>query len=153
MSQGTGLLNTSGVTSATYTKAGITYKDLVTIVPKLKRGYAAGAKWAMNNATLYNQIYGLVDANKRPVFIMDPKNESIGKILGFDVLVDDNLEDGTIIFGNFQYMAYNMPSGIMVDKSTQSSFRSGLIDYRAMALADTKCIVPEAFVVAKAAEA
>ncbi|MDD5967656.1 MAG: phage major capsid protein [Blautia sp.] len=153
VSQGTGLLNTSGITSATYTKAGITYKDLVTIVPKLKRGYAAGAKWAMNNATLYNQIYGLVDANKRPVFIMDPKNESIGKILGFDVLVDDNLEDGTIIFGNFQYMAYNMPSGIMVDKSTQSSFRSGLIDYRAMALADTKCIVPEAFVVAKAAEA
>ena len=150
--QGTGLLNTDGVTSATYTKAGATYKDLVTIIPKLKRGYAAGAKWAMNNATLYNQIYGMVDGNKRPVFITDPKGESMGKILGFDVVIDDNIEDGTMIFGNFQYMAYNMPSGIMVDKSTQSSFRSGLIDYRAMALADTKCIVPEAFVVAKAAE-
>ena len=150
--QGTGLLNTDGVTSATYTKAGATYKDLVTIIPKLKRGYAAGAKWAMNNATLYNQIYGIVDGNKRPVFITDPKGESMGEILGFDVVIDDNIEDGTMIFGNFQYMAYNMPSGIMVDKSTQSSFRSGLIDYRAMALADTKCIVPEAFVVAKAAE-
>lgn len=150
--QGTGLLNTDGVTSATYTKAGATYKDLVTIIPKLKRGYAAGAKWAMNNATLYNQIYGMVDGNKRPVFITDPKGESMGKILGFDVVIDDNIEDGTMIFGNFQYMAYNMPSGIMVDKSTQSSFRSGLIDYRAMTLADTKCIVPEAFVVAKAAE-
>lgn len=152
-SQGTGILNTDGVTSATYTKSGATYKDLVSIIPQLKRGYAAGAKWAMNNATLYNQIYGLVDSNKRPVFITDPKSESIGKILGFDVVVDDNIEDGTMIFGNFQYMAYNMPSGIMVDKSTQSSFKSGLIDYRAMALADTKCIVPEAFVVAKAAEA
>ena len=150
--QGTGLLNTDGVTSATYTKAGATYKDLVTIIPKLKRGYAAGAKWAMNNATLYNQIYGMVDGNKRPVFITDPKGESMGKILGFDVVIDDNIEDGTMIFGNFQYMAYNMPSGIMVDKSTQSSFRSGLIDYRAMTLADTKCILPEAFVVAKAAE-
>ena len=152
-SQGTGLLNTDGVTSTTYTKAGATYKDLVAIIPKLKRGYAAGAKWAMNNATLYNQIYGMVDGNKRPVFITDPKGESIGKILGFDVVIDDNIEDGTMIFGNFQYMAYNMPSGIVVDKSTQSSFRSGLIDYRAMALADTKCIVPEAFVVAKPAEA
>lgn len=151
-SQGTGILNTTGVTSAAYTKAGATYKDLVSIIPQLKRGYAAGAKWAMNNATLYNQIYGLVDSNKRPVFITDPKSESIGKILGFDVVVDDNIADGTMIFGNFQYMAYNMPSGIMVDKSTQSSFKSGLIDYRAMALADTKCIVPEAFVVAKAAE-
>lgn len=151
--QGTGLLNTDGVTNATYTKAGATYKDLVTIIPKLKRGYAAGAKWAMNNATLYNQIYGMVDGNKRPVFITDPKGESIGKILGFDVVIDDNIGDGTMIFGNFQYMGYNMPSGIVVDKSTQSSFRSGLIDYRAMALADTKCIVPEAFVVAKPAEA
>ena len=150
--QGTGLLNTDGVTSATYTKAGATYKDLVTIIPKLKRGYAAGAKWAMNNATLYNQIYGMVDGNQRLVFITDTKGESMGKILGFDVVIDDNIEDGTMIFGNFQYMAYNMPSGIMVDKSTQSSFRSGLIDYRAMTLADTKCIVPEAFVVAKAAE-
>ena len=152
-SQGTGILNTAGVASATYTKAGATYKDLVSIIPQLKRGYAAGAKWAMNNATLYSQIYGLVDSNKRPVFITDPKSESIGRILGFDVVVDDNIEDGTMIFGNFQYMAYNMPSGIMVDKSAQSSFKSGLIDYRAMALADTKCIVPEAFVVAKAAEA
>ena len=91
--QGTGLLNTDGVTSATYTKAGATYKDLVTIIPKLKRGYAAGAKWAMNNATLYNQIYGMVDGNKRPVFITDPKGESMGKILGFDVVIDDKIED------------------------------------------------------------
>ena len=152
-SQGTGILNTSGVTAVSYTKAGITYKDTVGIIPKLKRGYANGAKWAMSNATLYNQFYGMVDTNGRPVFIADPKNEGIGKILGFEVVVDDNIAEGTIIFGNFQYMGYNLPEGIAVEKSTESSFRSGLIDYRAMAIADTKCIVPEAFVVATAAAA
>ena len=68
-------------------------------------------------------------------------------------MVDDNIPDGTLIFGNFRYMGYNMPEGIAVEKSTQSSFKSGLIDYRAMAIADTKCIVPEAFVIATAAEA
>lgn len=151
--QGTGLLNTTGVTSAVYTKAGATYKDIVSVIPKLKRGYANGAKWAMSNATLYGQIYGLVDSNNRPVFIADPKSEEVGKILGFEVVVDDNIPDGTMIFGNFQYMGYNMPEGIAVEKSTQSSFKSGLIDYRALAVADTKCIVPEAFVVATAAEA
>lgn len=151
-SQGTGILNTAGTVSANYTAAGATYKDIVAVIPKLKRGYAAGAKWAMNNATLYNQIYGLVDSNKRPVFIADPKNESIGKILGFEVVVDDNIPDGTMIFGNFQYMGYNMVDGIAVEVSTQSSFKSGLIDYRAMAVADTKCIVPEAFVIVTAGE-
>ena len=59
VNQGTGLLNTTGTTKATYTKTGVTYKDLVSIVPKLKRGYSNGARWAMSNATLYNQIYGL----------------------------------------------------------------------------------------------
>lgn len=150
--QGTGILKTAGTVSANYTAAGATYKDIVAVIPKLKRGYAAGAKWAMNNATLYNQIYGLVDSNKRPVFIADPKNESIGKILGFEVVVDDNIPDGTMIFGNFQYMGYNMVDGIAVEVSTQSSFKSGLIDYRAMAVADTKCIVPEAFVIVTAGE-
>lgn len=149
--QGTGLLNTEGVTGTTYTAAGATYKDIVSVIPKLKRGYANGAKWAMSNATLYSQIYGLVDTNNRPVFIADPKAEQVGKILGFEVVVDDNIPEGTMIFGNFQYMGYNMPEGIAVEKSTESSFKSGLIDYRAMAIADTKCIVPEAFVVVKAA--
>ena len=153
VNQGTGLLNTTGTTKATYTKTGVTYKDLVSIVPKLKRGYSNGARWAMSNATLYNQIYGLVDANGKPVFIADPKAEEIGKILGFPVVVDDNISDGTMIFGNFQYMAYNMPEGVAIEKSTESSFRSALIDFRGMAIADCKCIVPEAFVIATAATA
>ena len=153
VNQGTGLLNTTGTTKATYTKTGVTYKDLVSIVPKLKRGYSNGARWAMSNATLYNQIYGLVDANGKPVFIADPKAEEIGKILGFPVVVDDNISDGTMIFGNFQYMAYNMPEGVAIEKSTESSFRSALIDFRGMAIVDCKCIVPEAFVIATAATA
>lgn len=149
--EGTGLLEgitwTPDVNSLTFDKtAGLTYADVVAVVGKLKRGYANGAKWAMNNATLYSLFYGLVDTNKRPIFISDPKNESIGKILGFDVVVDDNLADEVILFGNFNYMGYNLPEGIMVEVSTQSSFKSGRVDYRAMAIADCKPIVTEAFV-------
>ena len=43
-------------------------------------------------------------------------------------------------------MGYNIPEGIMVEVSRESSFKSGLIDYRAMAVADCKPIVAEAFV-------
>ena len=148
--QGTGILN--GITwdatnSLTFSKtAGLTYADVTKTVALLKRGYAAGAAWAMNNATLFNLFYGLVDGNKRPIFINDPKEESIGKVLGFPVVVDDNLADETILFGNFQYMGYNIAEGIAVEVSRESSFKSGLIDYRAMAIADCKPIAPEAFV-------
>lgn len=149
--QGTGILNgvtwTANANAFTFNKtAGLAYADVVKAVAALKRGYANGACWAMNNATLYNLFYGLVDANKRPIFIADPKNEGIGKILGFPVVVDDYLADETILFGNFGYMAYNLPEGITVEASRESSFKRGLIDYRAMAIADCKPIVTEAFI-------
>ena len=157
--QGTGLL--SGITwtagknmiQADKTK-GITYADVVKTVALLKRGYSNGAKWAMNNAALYTEFYGMVDSTGRPVFIADPKTEGIGKILGHEVVIDDNFPDDTVVLGNFsQYMGYNLPEGIAVEVSRESSFRKGLIDYRALAIADCKPIVAEAFVkLCKAAE-
>lgn len=144
--QGTGILADGQITNNVTYSGSVTYGDVVKTVANLKRGYANGAVWAMNNATLYNQFYGLVDGNKRPIFIADPKAEEIGKILGFPVVVDDYIADGTVIFGNFKYMGYNLPEGIAIEKSTQSSFKNGLIDYRAMAIADCKPIIGEAFV-------
>ncbi|HDR7790931.1 phage major capsid protein [Bacillus mobilis] len=144
--QGTGLV--TGVTWNATNSFDLTgkYTDFTKALAMLKRGYAAGAKFAMSNATLYNKVYSLVDANGRPIFIADPKNESIGYILGKEVVIDDNLADGTIILGNLNYMGYNIPQGIMIEVSRESSFKSGLIDYRAMAIADTKPLVGEAFI-------
>ncbi|MDR2898696.1 MAG: phage major capsid protein [Clostridiales bacterium] len=149
--QGAGLLTgvtwVDGVNSLTFSKtAGLSYSDCTKTIAALKRGYANGAKWAMNNATLYNLFYGMMDGTQRPIFITDPQSESIGKILGFPVVVDDNIAGETIFFGNFNYMGYNMPDGSVVEVSRDSSFKSGLIDYRAMTVADCKPIVPEAFV-------
>ena len=127
--------------------ADVTYKDVVALVALLKRGYTAGAKMAMNNATLYNIFYGMLDGAQRPIFIADPKNESIGKVLGFPVVIDDNIADNTVYFGNFsKYFGFNMPEGITVESSRESSFKKGVVDYRAMAIADCKPLVAEAFV-------
>ena len=62
------------------------------------------------------------------------------------MIIDDYITDETAIFGNFNYMGYNMQEGITVEASRESSFKKGLIDYRAMAIADCKPIVSEAFV-------
>lgn len=148
--QGTGIL--TGITwdasnSFTFAVDGTPeYTDFTKMLAMLKRGYGAGAKFAMSNATLYNLVYSLVDANGRPIFITDPKTEEIGFILGKPVVVDDNIPDDTILLGNFNYMGYNIPQGIMIEVSRESSFKSGLIDYRALAIADTKPLVSEAFV-------
>lgn len=137
---------TDGTNAVEYATTGLTYADVVSLISLLKRGYAKNAKFAMNNKTLYNQVYSLVDQNKRPIFIQDLQNDIIGKILGFEVVVDDNLDDGEIIFGDFNYLGVNMVDGIAIDVSTQSSFKAGRVDYRAMTIADSKVIVPEAFV-------
>ncbi len=148
--QGTGLETitwTAGTNAVEYANGSTPdYADFVATMALLKRGYSQGAKWAMNNATLYTHVYGIVDQNKRPIFIADPKNESIGYILGREVIIDDNIADGDIYLGNFNYMGYNIPEGIVIEVSRESSFRSGLIDYRALAIADCKPIVAEAFV-------
>lgn len=146
--QGTGL--EKGITwnegTNLVTTTALTFQNITTAISKLKRGYSQGAKFAMNNATLYNSVYGLMDGNKRPVFVQNTQDDSVGKILGFEVVVDDNIADNEIFFGNFQYMGYNMPNGIAVESSTQSSFKSGKVDYRGMAIADCKPIVDEAFI-------
>lgn len=122
------------------------YTDFTKALALLKRGYSAGAKFAMSNATLYNHVYGVMDNNQRPIFIQDAQNETVGYIFGKEVVIDDHIEDGTILLGNFQYAGFNLPQGIALEKSTESSFRSGLIDFRAMAVADCKPLVDEAFV-------
>lgn len=132
--------------SLTYTHgAKPTYDSFTDMMGKLKRGYSAGASWAMNNATLYTHVYGLKDGNGRPIFIQDPKTEGIGYILGKPVIIDDNISDGVIYLGNFSYYGYNIPSGIVIEADRSSSFKQGLIDFRAMAVCDAKPIVEEAF--------
>lgn len=145
--QGTGLI--TGITwdatnSFTYADKPA-YTDFTKMLGMLKRGYGANAKFAMNNASLYNLIYSLTDDNKRPLFIADPQQQQIGYILGKPIIIDDYIPDDTILLGDFNYMGYNLPQGVLLEVSRESSFKSGLIDYRALAIADCKPLVPEAF--------
>ena len=154
---GTGSYQGKGLEALTWTanqnmiqvaKGGsIKYDDVINAIALLKRGYAQGAKFAMNNSTLYKTFYSMVDNNKRPIFIADLQNGTIGKILGFEIVVDDNIADNVVYFGNYKkYLGVNIPEGIMIETSRESSFKKGLIDYRALAIADCQPLVDEAFV-------
>ena len=130
------------------------FGDVVEAMALLKRGYARNAKWAINNATLYRSLYSITDEVNRPIVINDVSGSGPSRILGHEVIVDDYLPDDVILFGDFNFYGANIPErGIALDVSRESSFKSGLVDYRALAIADAKPIVDEAFVmIAKATE-
>lgn len=121
------------------------YVTFAKALAMLKRGYSMGAVWAMNNTTLYNRIVSIVDTVGRPIF-NEAKDGNADRVLGKSIVIDDFIPDDVILLGNFQYYAMNYPQDIVLEVSRDSSFRKGLIDYRAMAIADGKPIIPEAFI-------
>ena len=125
--------------------AELTADNLLAAIALLPAGYAAGAKFAMSTATLFGQVYPIKDGNER-YFFTDPERGGVRRLFGFEIVLDDNIPAGTILFGNFRYYGVNIPQGVAVEVSRESGFTSGLIDYRALCIADGKPIVPGAFV-------
>jgi HK97 family phage major capsid protein len=122
----------------------LTADNLLELIAMLPAGYAGGAKFAMSYSTLFSQVYPLKDACGAYHFI---HTESGGqhRLFGFEIVVDDNIPAGTILFGNFKYYGANVPQGVLVEVSRESGFTSGLIDYRALCICDAKPILPAAF--------
>ena len=144
--QPTGIL--SGVTwnsGNTISTTALTADNLLAAIALMPAGYAAGAKFAMSTATLFSQVYTLKDGNQAYHFT-DTEKGGVHRLFGFPIVLDDNIPAGTVIFGNFKYYGVNIPSGVAVEMSRESGFTSGLIDYRALCIADGKPIVPGAFV-------
>ncbi len=138
----------SGVTwnsANTVTTSALTADNLLAAIALMPAGYAAGAKFAMSTATLFGQVYTLKDGNQAYHFT-DTERGGVHRLFGFPIVLDDNIPAGTILFGNFRYYGVNVPSGVAVEMSRESGFTSGLIDYRALCIADGKPIVPGAFV-------
>ena len=125
--------------------AALTADNLLSLVALLPAGYAAGAKFAMSPATLFGSVYPLKDGENR-YFFTDPERGGVRRLFGFEIVLDDNIPAGTILFGNFRYYGVNIPQGVAIEVSRESGFTSGLIDYRALCIADGKPIVPGAFV-------
>ena len=144
--QPTGIL--SGVTwndGNTISTNTMTADNLLALIAKLPGSYAGGAKFAMSTATLFGSIYPLKDGDGAYLFT-DAESGGVRRLFGFPVVLDDNIPAGTVLFGNFRYYGVNVPEGVAMEVSRESGFTSGLIDFRALCIADGKPIVPGAFV-------
>lgn len=147
---GTGLASIAwtAANSATYAKGGVPkFTDLTGIAALLKAGYGANAKWVMSNQTLFSMIWGMTNSvSGQPIFVNNPQTEGIGYLLGRPVILDDYVGFGNFFFGNFDFLAYNLPLSISIEKSLESSFKLNLIDYKACMIADVQVITDDAFV-------
>jgi HK97 family phage major capsid protein len=126
--------------------AGAVVDGVLKAIAMLPAGYANGAKFAMSNATLFGSVYPAKTSDGALRLMQDAQNGSVRRLFGFPIVIDDNIPANTIIFGNFKYYGINVPSSVAVETSRESGFTSGLIDYRALCIADAKPIVPAAFV-------
>lgn len=148
-SQPTGLLKAGEITqTATFTKAAMTYPDLLKVLGLLPTAYSNGAKITMNRKLFYGEVLGLVDANKKPIVVQDVQNTAKYNLLGYPVVVNDLVPDDTIVFGDFSYYYLNWAMAPEIKSDESVGFRSGSTVYRSLALVDGKKAIAEAFVVA-----
>ena len=131
----------------------LSYSDIIGAIAMLASDYCTGASFAMSHKTLYQSVYGMTDEVARPIYVQDVAERGKGTLLGFPLVLDDFLADGDVIFGDFSLLGFNLPNGLAVERSTESGFRNGTIDFRCLAIADSQVIVPEAFTrITKASE-
>lgn len=122
------------------------WRDLLKLLGMLRRGYAQKAKLAMNNRTLFDYVFSAFSDDNVPVFLSNLQDSGSMRLVGKQIVIDDYLSDGEIIFGDWSKIAYNLPEGIAIERSREAGFTSGQTMFRGLAIADSKVILPEAFV-------
>lgn len=118
-----------------------TAAELVELVGYLKGGYKRRAKFLMNSQTFWGSVVAAQDNSKYKILTDD-----YTRILGYPVLLDDNVAAGDIFFGDFKKVVANLSQNIKVDRSAESGFAYNAIDYRGTAIFDCDIAVAEAFV-------
>lgn len=145
----TGILASGAVTqTGTYTKAAMTYKDLCKIIGTIPTQYLPGASFAMPRALFYGEVLGMTDTAGNRVVVADAQAPAKFNILGYPVIVDDNITADNVIFGDLREgYTFNFAQAPAVRRDESAGFRAGTTVYRAMALADGKVVNKDALCV------
>ena len=119
------------------------YADICNLVALLPAGYDAEAKFLTSKKTLYNDIKGIVDTNKRPIF--DPVEKTL---FGYPVVIDDYVPSThhEVFLGKWTDVVGNLSQPVNVARSDQSGFLNNSIDFRGTAIFDSKLAKTDAVV-------
>jgi len=140
---GSGSSEPTGLTSIdatghTYTKAAITFTDILAIIASLPTEYTPGAAFVMSRTTFWANVLAVKDSDNRPIVVADAQSPAKFNVLGFPVILEDEI--GTdIVFGDLKEgYAFNFGKEPVVDRDASVGFRVGSDCFRVMALGDGK---------------
>ena len=144
--QPTGILKTISTATGTFTKAKAKYSDLINIIAALSSGPAKNAVFAMPRKLFFTDVIGIEDQSGQPVCHVDVESPAKYNILGYHVILDDNIPVDNILFGDFKAYKMNIAKAPTVSRDDSVGFRTGTSVYRSLALADGKLALADAFV-------
>lgn len=122
----------------------ISYQDITNCIGLLPSAFDANAKWLMNKATFYQQIMQIVDGNGNLIAIQSLADGGAWRIMGYPVLIDDNVDAGVVFFGDYTKVVGNLSQDIRVESSAESGFLNNAIDFRGTAIFDCNIAQPTA---------
>lgn len=144
--QAKGIVTSISSATGTFTKAGATYKDMIKIIASLGTKYARNAVLIMQRKLFYGDVMGIVGTDGKPVVHPDVESPSKFNFLGYPIILDDNVPEDNILFGDLFAYKMNLAKDPTVESDRSAGFRSGTQVYRVMALADGKLAEESAFV-------
>lgn len=117
-----------------YTAGALTYKDLTTARAKVSVG-ANELKIYANSATIWGELANVMDGNGKPLFIPDPVNNGIYRILGMEVKEDDSFADGEILMSS-PFVGYLANVNKDMSVMTEEHVKARTVDYCGYAIVD-----------------
>lgn len=133
-----------------YKEGALSYKDLTRARGKVKSGYSP-AIYA-NSDTVWNVLANVLDANGRPIFISDPINGGVYRILGCVVKEDGSMNDGEILFSDAA-KGYQANINKQISVITEEHAKDRVTDYCGYAIADGAPVTTKAHALLKIAAA
>ena len=144
--QATGICTTISSATGTFTKAKAKYSDLIAIIASLPSGPARNATFVMRRKLFFTDVLGIETPSGEPICHTDLESPAKYNILGYPVILDDNVPADTMLFGDLKAYKLNIAKAPQVTSDDSVAFRSGSRVYRAMALADGKLATSSSFV-------
>ena len=136
-----------GVNQITYIPAnGLVYGDITSLIALLPSAFDANAKFVMRKSTFYGQVLAMTDANGNPIAVPDIASKGKYNILGYPVLIDDNVIANEAYLGDYKQVVGNLAADIQVARSTESGFLNNSVDFRGTAIFDCDIAQPTAIV-------
>ena len=122
----------------------ITTENIFALIGTLKSGYARNAKFVMNRKTFFTKVLPLQDKAKNDLVVWD---NSVYRILGFEVMWTDSLKDDVVLLGDFRKYVANLsaPQSVI----SQFDINTNSYKYLGVAQFDGKVALAEAFVLIK----